>query len=204
MTDSASGGAWDERRRICEALVEAVAQRGYQATSVAEISDRAGVEEAVFDRHFDSVEDCFAAAWEEIDRELGRRMDAAYSRGHDWQDRLRRALAAGLGYLASDEGRAKLYVAEVSFVSEAMRDRQREALARLSSTVDLGRAEESAPARPPAGIAEAVAGAIWHRVQQLVQTGRGAELPGELSRFMYVAVLPYRGAGAAEAELGRP
>lgn len=196
-----SGG---ERERICAALVESVAGRGYQATSVDHVVELAGVDHAAFARHFDSLEECFAAAWEQVDGELSRVMATAFGRGGDWQDRLRDALDAGLEYLASDESRARVYVAEVVYVNEGMRDRQRDALARLSATVDRGReaAGESHRATP-AGIAEAVAGAIWHRVHQLVQSGRGADLPDEVPRFMYIAVLPYRGAAAAEAELAR-
>jgi AcrR family transcriptional regulator len=196
-------GSGLERERICAALVETVAERGYAATSVDHVAERAGADHETFDRHFGSLEDCFRAAWEGIDEELRRRMAAAYGRRGDWQDRLRQALSAGLDYLASDEGRARVYVAEVTYVSEAMRDRQRDALDRLSSTVDQGRAARQEPGKTPAGIAEAVSGAIWHRVQQLVQTGRGEELPQEVPRFMYIAVLPYRGTVAAEAELAQ-
>jgi AcrR family transcriptional regulator len=196
-------GSGPERERICAALIEAVAARGYQATSVDHVAERAGIDQDAFSRHFDSLEGCFAAAWRSVDAELSGRMAAAYGRRGDWQDGLRDALSAGLEYLASDDDRAKVYVTEALFVSEGMRDRQREALARLSSTVDLGRDEEGeSGGRTPPRISEAVSGAIWHRVQQLVQTGRGAELPDEVPRFMYVAVLPYRGAGAAESELG--
>jgi AcrR family transcriptional regulator len=196
-------GSGPERERICAALIEAVAERGYQSTGIEHVIERAGVDRPAFERHFDSLEACFAAAWESVDAELRRRMAAAYGRRGDWQDRLRDALSAGLEYLASDDDRARVYVAEALYVSERMRDRQRDALARFSSTVDLGRAAAGNSGRTPPGIAEAISGAIWHRVQQLVQAGRGAELPSEVSRFMYIAVLPYRGTGAAEAELGR-
>jgi AcrR family transcriptional regulator len=192
-----------ERDRLCAALIEMVAKRGYQSTGVGHVVERAGVDAGAFARHFDSLEQCFAAAWESVDRELGARMRAAYGRRGDWQDRFRSALEAGLEYLASDESRARVYAAEVIFVSEEMRDRQRAALTRLSTTVELGRVAAGERDRTPAGIGEAVAGAIWHRVYQLIQAGRTTELPDEVPRFMYIAVLPYRGARAAEAELGR-
>jgi AcrR family transcriptional regulator len=182
-------------------LVELVAARGYQATTVDHVIELAGVEPAAFHRHFASVEDCFAAAWEAVDGELTRRMAAAFGRRTEWRDRLRDALLAGLGYLAEDDSRARLYVAEVVYVSEEMRDRQRRSLGRLSATIDLGRDGEGGEEQAPSEIADAVSGAIWHRAHQLIQTGRGKDLPAELPRFMYIAVLPYRGADAARAEL---
>jgi AcrR family transcriptional regulator len=203
VPDSADG-AGAERDRICAALTELVAARGYQSTSVDHVIELAGVERATFDRHFAGLEDCFAAAWDVVDAELRRRMAAAFRRRDDWQDRLRDAFLAGLTYLAADDSRARLYVAEVVYVNDRMRSRQRTALTRLTSTIDLGRAEAADAERTPAEIADAISGAIWHRVHQLVQAGRGTELPDEVPRFMYLAVLPYRGAAAAQAELARP
>jgi AcrR family transcriptional regulator len=192
-----------ERERLCAAVVEAVGGRGYQSTSVDRVVELAGVDHAAFARHFDSLEECFAAAWEHVDAEISRVMANAFDGSGDWQDGLRDALNAGLEYLAADERRARVYVAEAVYVSEELRDRQRDALGRLSTMVDRGRDGTSGPTRTLAGIAEAVSGAIWHRVQQLVQAGRSAELREEVPRLMYVAVLPYRGAAAAEAELTR-
>jgi AcrR family transcriptional regulator len=184
-------------------LVELVAARGYQSTTVDHVIELAGVEPAAFHRHFASVEECFAATWEAVDGELTSLMAAAFGRRAAWRDRLREALLAGLGYLADDDSRARLYVAEVVYVSEEMRDRQRRSLARLSATIDLGRGEGGeGEEQVSSEIADAVSGAIWHRAHQLIQTGRGKDLPAELPRFMYIAVLPYRGADAAKAELG--
>jgi AcrR family transcriptional regulator len=199
----AAGGAEGERELICAALIDAVASRGYRSTSVEHVTERAGVDQVAFDRHFADLEDCFAGAWDAVDAELRGRMAAAFARRTAWQDRLREALSAGLDYLAADESRAKVYVAEAVYVSEDLRDRQRGALVRLSRMVDLGRDGAPGPGRTPDGIAEAVSGAIWHRVHQLVQAGRSAELRDETPRLMYVAVLPYRGTAAAEAELTR-
>ncbi len=200
---SAAGGARGERELISAALIEAVASRGYRMTSVSHVIERAGVGQEAFDRHFTDLEDCFSSVWDAVDAELRGRMAAAFARRTDWQDRLREALSAGLDYLAADESRAKVYVSEAVYVNEELRDRQRDALTRLSTMVDLGRDGAPGSSRTLAGIAEAVAGAVWHRVQQFVQAGRSAELREEVPRLMYVAVLPYRGAAAAEAELSR-
>lgn len=193
-------GSGAERDRISAALIELVAARGYQWTNIDHVVECAGVDRATFARHFESIEDCFGATWEGVDTELRRRMAAAFRRRDDWQDQLRDALLAGLEYLAADEARARLYVTEVVYVNDRMRDRQREAMTRLSSTIDLGRAEAPDADRAPE-ISDAISGAIWHRVHQLVQSGRGGELTEEVPRFMYIAVLPYRGAAEAEAEL---
>ena len=203
MAQGPVDGPGAERDRICAALTELVAERGYKWTNVDHVVERAGVDRATFAHHFETLEECFAAAWINVNAELSRRMASAFRRREDWQDRLRDALLAGLKFLAADEGRARLYVVEVVYVSDGMRDRQRDAMARLSSTIDLGRDESPGEDRVSPEISDAVAGAIWHRIHQLVQNGRVGELTGEVGRFMYIAVLPYRGAVEAEAELRR-
>lgn len=183
-------------------MMELAAERGFKSTSVDDVVRCAGVSHAAFARHFDSLESCFATVWNEVDDELSRRMTAAFYRRDDWQDRLRDSLLAASQYLAGNECRARFYVAEVLYVNDEMRVRHRAAMARLSLTIDLGRETPDADQAPPA-IADAISGAIWHRVHKLVQAGRGSELPGEVARLMYLAVLPYRGAAAAQAELHR-
>lgn len=191
-----------ERDRICAAMVEQAAKGGFKSAGIDDVVRSAGVDRAAFTRHFDSLEACFAAAWEAVDADLRHVMVTAFDRHGDWQDRLRDSLLAGLRYLAADEGRARFYVAEVLYVNNEMRDRQHAAMTRLALAIDLGR-EPSDADRPPPGISNAISGAIWHRVHQLVMAGRGSDLAAQVSRFMYLSVLPYRGSDAAQAELRR-
>ncbi len=191
-----------ERDRICAAMVEQAAERGFKSAGIDDVVRAAGVDRAAFSRHFDSLEACFGAAWEEVDAELRSVMATAFERPGDWQDRLRDSFLAGMQFLAADEGRARFYIAEVLYVSDEMRDRQHAAMTRLALAIDGGREPADAD-RPPPGISNAISGAIWHRVHQLVGAGRGADLSAQVPRFMYLAVLPYRGSDAAQAELRR-
>lgn len=189
-----------ERARICSTMVALVAERGFKGLRLDDVLAAAGLGTDRFGEHFESLEDCFAAIWDEVDAELRTEMKQAFDGPFEWQDRLRESLAAGMRYLAADDARARLYVAEVLYVNDDLRDRQNLAMDRLALAVDMGREDEGAHWAPP-GIAGAIAGAIWHRVRQLVQSGRSRELPGQVSRFMYLAVLPYRGSAAAQTEI---
>jgi AcrR family transcriptional regulator len=179
-------------------MVAVTTERGYEATNIGEIASRAKVDPATFKRHFESLEDCFLTAWNAIDAALLERMESAFDSRLDWPDRLRAALSAGMEFLAADERRARFYVSEVLRVDDRMRDRQVLARERLSLAIDVGRED-----RAPKAVADAISGAIWHRVHQLLRSGRASDLPAEVPRFMYLAVLPYRGSAAAAAELDR-
>ncbi|HEY1286334.1 MAG TPA: TetR/AcrR family transcriptional regulator [Solirubrobacterales bacterium] len=191
-----------ERGRICAAMIAVAADRGYEAASIDDVVSRANVDRETFARHFEGLEDCFSAAWTALDAELRERMGSAFDSRLEWTDRLRAALSEGMEILAADERRARFYVSEVLRVDDRMRARQHLAMDRLSVAIDMGReGPDSDPA--PQGVADAISGAIWHRVHQLVQSGRTSELPAQVPRFMYLAVLPYRGSSAAQAELNR-
>lgn len=61
-----------QRARLLRAVISAVAEKGYQATTIAEIVRRARVSRSVMYREFDGKLDCFLAAIEE-----GRQLMAA-------------------------------------------------------------------------------------------------------------------------------
>jgi AcrR family transcriptional regulator len=193
-------GGDGERERICAALLTLIRERGYSAIHRDLLLRRADVSEEGFGRHFSDLQDCYAAIWEEIDEELERRMSSAYQAGGEWSERLRGAMRAALTYLATEEDRGRLYVGEAVYVDDVLRERQRQSVGRLSALIDRGRMDSDTA---PEFVAEAISGAIWRRVGQLLRSGRGAELPAQLPLFMYFAVLPYLGSAAAQAELRR-
>ncbi len=196
-------GGDSESRRIADALLELIVERGYSETTLEALRERAGVDAAAFARNFSSLQDCSLTVWKEIDAELDRRIAAALDSPGPWRERLRAALDASLRFLAADEGRARLYVTEILFSGGEVTELRMRPIERLASIVDLGRAEMADPARLPPLIATAIAGGVWHRIVRLVQAGRNAELPAELSDLMYVCVLPYADAETAQEELRR-
>jgi AcrR family transcriptional regulator len=194
------GDRGPERERICSALLDLVRERGFAALDRDQLLSRAGVSEAVFLRHYEDLQDCYASIWEEVDEQLGERMAAAYGASGEWSEGLRGAMREALDHLAGDEDRGRLYVGEAVYVNDVLRERQRQAVGRLSALIDRGRRDSC---EAPEFVAEAISGAIWRRLQQLLRSGRGAELPAQLPLFMYFAVLPYHGSAAAQEELRR-
>jgi AcrR family transcriptional regulator len=193
-----------ERGEIRAALLGLVNDDGYSAVTLAGLLDRAAVDRSTFDRHFASLDDCFTATWEATDAELWDRMASAFAAAEPWRTGMRAALTAALVYLAEDAATARLYVAEVFFAGEAVRERRRATMERFAAMIDLGRGESPGASSMPAMVADGVAGGVWHCVYQLVAAGRSSELPAELPKLMYLVVLPYLGVRAAEEELGIP
>lgn len=77
-------GRWqpDARGRLAQAAVELYGERGYEATAVAHIAERAGLTERTFFRHYaDKREVLFAGAGELQDRLVSSVRDAPRSTG---------------------------------------------------------------------------------------------------------------------------
>ncbi len=131
--------------RIFHAMAEAMAERGYVATPVAEIVKRAGVSRETFYQHFDSKQDCFIAAYAwATDALRGSFLEGLESAGSPL-DRFGDLLDRYLAALGEDPDRARLFLVEVYAAGpEMMRRRlevQAEAAAVLAAVLGADDAE---------------------------------------------------------------
>ncbi len=56
----------NQRERLFAAMVATVAEKGYEATTVADLVELSGVSRSAFYRHFEDKQECFLAAAEEL------------------------------------------------------------------------------------------------------------------------------------------
>lgn len=189
------------RERLAAAMVELVAEHGYEAASVEAICDRARVGRAQFDRCFEDKEDCFLTLHDEIGAELCHRIAAAHEGTVSWHDRIWAAGWAAMRFLQEDPGRARFFVVAVNGAGSAAQARRDRVLQGFADLIDAGRFELEDPGSVSRCTAEIVAGAIYNTVLGKVESGsveRGEEFLPEL---VYMAVMPYLGSRVAEDEL---
>ena len=79
-----------------------VAEKGYAATTVADLTQEAGISRTTFYELFDDKEACFLAAYDNAVDALVRRISGAYEAEERWPDRARAGLAALLEALAAE------------------------------------------------------------------------------------------------------
>src|SRR5580698_6501468 len=92
------GGA-DPRRRLLDAMVETVALRGYDRTTVSRVLSSAGLEEATFSEHFYDKHDCFMQAADDLLGRVERDALARFQRAAPWPERVRLGLRSLLDAL---------------------------------------------------------------------------------------------------------
>lgn len=193
-----------ERERIRAALIELVAERGFLQVDEGLLAARARVGVTAIPRLFGSLRGCFSEVWHQIDRELAEALQAGFDEKPGfWNERLRRGLEALLVDLDENPGRARLYLLDAPRVSDALIARREMTQARLAEIIDRGREEMQAPRDIPDLVAEAVAGAIWYRLEGRLRAGLTGSLRAELPLITYFAVLPFCGMEVAKSELDR-
>src|SRR5947209_16902322 len=91
-----------QRARLLEAMVRVVADKGYEAATVADAVRLARVSRGTFYELFESKEACLLAGYKVGIEVLEQRIDAAIADAADWREELRLGLRAWLQSLEDD------------------------------------------------------------------------------------------------------
>jgi AcrR family transcriptional regulator len=94
-------------------MVELVAEHGYNAVSVATLSNQARVSKRDFYKHFSSKEECFLATYDLIVRRSVRGILTATEGEEEWCERLRLGFLVFAGQIADSPETARLALVEV-------------------------------------------------------------------------------------------
>jgi AcrR family transcriptional regulator len=181
----------DHRRRLLDAMIETVALRGYDRTTVSRLLSSANVQEAVFSEHFRDKHDCFLEA---VDDLIGRAELSAleqFQRPAPWSERVRLALESLLCALARDPDGARVVLVEMLSAGPAACERHRSALALFASLIEQGRAQSQNAEYLPVQTSEAIVGGIAAILHRRVLQGETAQLPALHADLTYFALLPY-------------
>ena len=194
--------ARSQRERLLEATVRVVAEKGYGATTVADLTRVAGISRTTFYELFEDKEACFLAAYDGAVEALVRRVSAAYEAEEGWPRRARAGLAALLGALAEEPDVARLALVDAGAAGPAAQRRQRAALQRLTPFFDEGRDFAPGGRNLPANTSRMAIGAVAGLIADELIEERAEDLPGLLSDVLFATLVPYIGPAAAAREVG--
>ncbi len=191
--------AHNQRGRLLGALVESVARRGYQATSVAHVIALAGVSRRAFYEQFANKEQCCLCAHDVVVAHARRHILEAWASEHGWANRLHGACTALLGAAAASPKGARLVVIDVPAIGPGGRERMQ--LADVSFERLLADALRSAPEEVGFSrlTAQAIVGGVRNVLFVRLHEGRESELR-ELSADVLAWISSYRPAAAARLD----
>ncbi len=102
-----------QRQRLIGAMIDAVSRNGFVATTLREVVALAGVSNTAFYRHFNSLQDCLLAAFDQIMAEAGTQIAGAYFSTEGFPERLRAAFRAYVETLIADPAATHLILVDL-------------------------------------------------------------------------------------------
>jgi AcrR family transcriptional regulator len=188
-----------QRERLLAAVVRVTAANGYEATSVADILEEAGVGRESFYRLYEDRRDCLLAARRVLVDHLEATISAAYSGPGPWVERVRNALGAALEWFAADPAAARVVVVEPAALGAVSHQLFRADYLRFTKLLDGG-LDKSLPAPDLPQASSFAVGATLARVYEEIVRDRADELPSLLPELTYELLVPFVGEVAARAE----
>lgn len=207
MSEAAAGengrGEAAERAALAAAFRGLVLERGFESVSLAELCDRAGLSEAAFVHHYQSLEDCYMQTFEEDAERFDALVMGAYESQASWREGLRAAAYAAARFMEEEPEAVRFGVTAMFTAGERAQLVREAQLQRMVDLIDGGRGELEDPDSLGRSAAEAVFGSIYQAVvRELSNSTRPAS--AFVPELMYVAVRPYLGHAVAFEELTLP
>lgn len=167
----------NQRERLFAAMVATVAEKGYEATTVADLVSLSGVSRSAFYKHFEDKQACFLAAIEAMIEPALRRLEADPAT-EDGLERTRRAFASFIGLIVEQPAAAKMCIVEVyaagpqgtELIEGTLRQIEKQAKTLLDQVPDRK--------GMPAELVHAIVGGVQKVIHKRLYRGQVEELPG--------------------------
>ncbi len=191
-----------QRERLLAAMTEAVAEKGYANTVVADVVARSGVSRATFYQLFRDKDDCFRAAYESHAELVATVMTAGLEQLRQSDeaplDKLDRVLSLYLASLASAPALARVFLVDVYAAGPKLIEQRRRSLELFVDVVAATHDGEDGllGTRPDQRFAaEMIVGAVSSMVTNIVGTGDFDQLPALHEHLMDLARRMFEPAG---------
>lgn len=185
--------------------MKSAAAKGYEATTIDDVVEFAGVPRESFEAMFASKEECFLEAYDAVFDVLVAHVNAAFEAADDesWPEQIAAGLGALVELLAMEADIARLAMVEVTAAGDDARERYRAMLTRFTPFLEKGRTYSGQGEALPADTARFAVGGATSMIFDEVRAGRGPELKRILPDLVFAVLMPYLGPEAAEDEMRR-
>lgn len=168
----------NQRARLRRAMVELVAEHGFNGVTVRGLSSTAGVSTRTFYAHFPNAEECFSSTYESVMRTALKRFTASGMTDADWERAIRSGLTSLMREIRENPSAGRLALVDSFSAGPAM-------LREMSfATRDFEQfmldTFNAAPGRValPLPIIQSIAAGAERVVRSRILAGRVGELPG--------------------------
>jgi AcrR family transcriptional regulator len=180
-----------QRRRILDAMVYEVGERGLRGVTIASVSRRAGVSRSTFYELFEDLDSCVLAVLRQVASRSTALMAKAFAEEGNWEDGVLAALAALLESLDREPLLARVCLLEMLAGSPEVLEHRARELAALNPLVDVGRGQARADGEPVELAAEASVASVAGILHTRLVTGEAPPFIGLLGQLVGLVVCPY-------------
>jgi AcrR family transcriptional regulator len=196
--------AQNQRDRLFEAMVAAVADKGYGEVTVADVLRLSGVSRRTFYDLFANKEECFLEAYDRVVGQLVKQVTEAFTGGDNWAERMRDGLRVLLDTLSTHPDAARVGLVEILAAGPAALERYDRAMRGFVPLLEQGREESRYGAQLPPNISEAVLGGMAQFLYLSVLKGETATLSESLDELLFFALVPFLGHESAAVVIAAP
>ena len=183
----------NQRERLIAGLATAVAEKGYRAVTITDITKAARVSRRVFYANFEGKDECFLAAFEVVvGHTRGLATEATAGVG-EWSQQAIAAARAVLAFFAAEPDLARLCLVESQAAGPAVSARFHEAVHEAVPYIERGRAERVDARELPPTTEESTIGALAMLASRKVAAGEAEALSDLLPEFAEFILAPYLG-----------
>jgi AcrR family transcriptional regulator len=174
-----------QRKRLFEALLALVNERGFAGVTISELVRSAGISRRSFYEHFENKEQCLLAAFDDSIELLARRIAEGFDPGEGWNGQIEGILRALFDATAERPQAARLVCVEVSAAGPEGVERWAQGAARLEGVLEVMFEQAPGPGTIPEPVAKAVVGALRKILYARVLSAKpGRGLRTELNRAL--------------------
>ena len=193
----------NHRQRSMFAVAQNVQEKGYHATTINEITKRAGIDNHAFYRQFTSKQEAFDAVYELGYQHLMSTAADAFFAGDSWPERIWEAMRAATQTMQRDPA-----IAQLGFVAAytvGPWEIQRVEDSRAAFTVFLQEGHKHGAQRDPQPrlALEAILASVFELVYRAARESSEPQIGGLLGQIMHLCLTPFMGSGPANRFIDR-
>jgi AcrR family transcriptional regulator len=186
--------AHNQRERLIAGLATAVAEKGYRAVTITDITKAARVSRRVFYENFEGKDECFLAAFEVVVGHIRELAIEATAGLDDWPRQASAAAKVVLTFFAEEPDLARLCLVESQAAGPAVSARFHEAVHAVIPYLEQGRGLREGERELPPTTEESTLGALVLLAGRKVAAGEAPQLEELLPEFTEFILSPYLGA----------
>jgi AcrR family transcriptional regulator len=166
-------------------MVQAVHEHGYVATTISDLTARAGVSRRTFYEHFENKDECLLATYDSLIAMLTRRTTDGFRSADEWLAQLESVIRAIFEGAISRPDAARLVCVELAAAGPPGIERWAQGTALLGRFISKGFEQAPGPGAIPDPVAKAIVGALRSILYSRVRRQQsGKALKSELMKLL--------------------